>query len=137
MAALAPIDLHMTPALAERIGDHFAEVPCPYRPSGALVLVQERQTPRKTKGGIFMPDTTRDLDKTVQHVAKIIAFGPTAHLDEITGEPLPGWPWWPVGAFVLLPRTTSTRYTVGDAVFRLVQLREILAEITDPEQVLQ
>ena len=127
----------MTPAQAERIADYFADVPCPYRPSGALILVQERQTPKKTKGGIYMADTTRDLNKTVSHVGKIIAFGPTAHIDEMSGEPLPGWPWWQPGAFVLLPRTTSTRYEVGDAVFRLVQLREILAEITDPEQVLQ
>jgi co-chaperonin GroES (HSP10) len=132
-----PVTLHMTPELAERIDEHFAPVPCPYRPSGALILVQERKTPKKTKGGIFLADSTRDLDKTVQHVGKVIAFGPTAHLDDITGESLPGWPWWPLGAFVVLPRTTSTRYEVGEAVFRLVQLREILAEITDPEQVLQ
>lgn len=123
--------------LADRVDDYFAPVSCPYKPSGALILVQERQTPKKTKGGIWTPDTVRDLDKTVQHVGKVLAFGPMAHLDEITGERLPGWPWWQIGAFVLLPRTTSTRYEVGDAVFRLVQLREILAEITDLEQVLR
>jgi co-chaperonin GroES (HSP10) len=137
MAAAGFEPLHMTAAQAERIGDYFAPVPCPYKPSGSLILVQERATPKKTKGGIFIADTTRDMDKTVAHVGKIVAFGPTAHLDDISGEPLPDWPWWPIGAFVLLPRTTSTRYFVGDAVFRLVQLREILAEITDPDQVLQ
>lgn len=129
--------VEMTPEQAARIGDYFADVPCPYKPSGALILVQERQTPEKTKGGIFMADTTRDLNKTVSHVGKIVAFGPMAPFDEISGERLPDWPWWQEGAFVLLPRTTSTRYEVGDAVFRLVQLREILAEITDPEQVLR
>lgn len=129
--------LHMTAEQAGRIGEYFADVECPYRPSGAFVLVQERTTPKKTKTGIYMPDSTRDLDKTVQSVGKIVAFGPTAHLDDLTGEALPGWPWWPVGAFVLLPRHTSTRYEVGAAVFRLVQVREIFAEITDADQVLR
>lgn len=129
--------IHMTPGQAERISDYFADVPCPYQPSGAFVLVQERTTPTKTKSGIYLADSTRDLDKTIQSVGKVVAFGPTAHLDDLTGEPLPGWPWWEVGAFVLLPRHTSTRYEVGGAVFRLVQVREIFAEITDADQVLR
>jgi co-chaperonin GroES (HSP10) len=129
--------LHMTPDLAARIGDYFADVPCPYRPSGAYVLVQERTTPKKTRGGIYMADSTRDLDKTIQSVGKIVAFGPTAHLDDLSGEPLPGWPWWHEGAYILLPRHTSTRFEVDGAVFRLVQVREIFAEITDADQVLR
>lgn len=132
-----PAGINMTPAQAERIGEYFADVPCPYQPSGAFVLVQERTTPKRTKSGIYIADTTRDLDKTVQSVGKIVAFGPTAHLDDLTGDPLPGWPWWPLGAYVLLPRHTSTRYEVGDAVFRLVQVREIFAKITDADQVLR
>lgn len=129
--------MQMTLEQSARLDDYFAPVPCPYKPAGAYVLVQERQTPKKTKGGVWVADSTRDLDKNVQSVAKVIAFGPTAGIDELSGELYPDWPWYEAGSYVLLPRSSGARYEVGDAVFRLVQVREIFAEIVDVDQILR
>jgi co-chaperonin GroES (HSP10) len=136
--------LSLTPEQAEKVKDYFIDAEPPYWPSGNKILVQQRRTPAVTKGGIMMADDTRTKDDTIEAVCRIVAFGPMVWLDEFTGEEVPGAPWHDVGDYVLVPRTSSSRYIVPvpdrkgeEAVFRFITLKEIFGSVIRADAILR
>ena len=99
-------------------------------PFGTDVLVQIRTPRRYTKGGIYMPDESRETDLWNMQVAKVIALGPVAFRDRETLKPWPesfgvgfwrrAWnkltgkvtPWCKPGDYVRVPKYGGDRWWV-------------------------
>lgn len=79
---------------------------------GSKVLVQIRQSKRRTKGGIELPDAIREADKSNTQVAKVLQLGRVAFHNRTTLEPWPEGPWCKVGDFVRVPKHTNDRWEV-------------------------
>lgn len=81
-------------------------------PYGSNVLVQLRTPPRRTKGGIWLPDETRETDQWNTQVAKFIAAGPMAFMTRDTMEPWPEGAWTKPGEYVRVPKYGGDRWWV-------------------------
>lgn len=56
-------------------------------PTGGHLLVLPNRVEEKTKGGIIIPETTRDKEQQAATVGTLIAVGPTAWKDLDDGSP--------------------------------------------------
>lgn len=64
-------------------------------PTGGHVLILPDPVEEKTKGGIYLPDTTRDNEQRAATMGTVIAVGAGAWLDLDDGQP-----WAKVGDHV-------------------------------------
>lgn len=92
--------------------DAFPDVPPLVKPSGNLVLVQLRQPPLYTPGGIELERTTVQTEKDNTQVAKVIAIGPLAFHNRDTYQVWPEGAWCKVGDYVRVPKYQGDMWTV-------------------------
>lgn len=112
------------------------------KPYGDRVLVQLRNAKRMSDGGILLPEETRDQEKWLTTIGKLIAVGPLAFKDRNTLQPWPEGTWAEVGQYVRCPKHGGDRweFPVDEndpnsdlARFVIFRDRELIAEITgDP-----
>lgn len=125
----------------EQMAMRFPSGPVHFTPINCQVLLQDRSGRSKTKGGILLTDTQQDYDSRVEFIAKVIAIGPLVFWHELSGEYLPGAPWFKPGNFVLVPKHSSTRYRHdrdADApMYRLIHFADILATVRTTQKVLE
>ena len=123
----------------------FPEVDPGAAPVGGRILVQWRQTIKKTTAsGIVLVEETKETEKWNNQVAKVIAVGPSAFKKRDTLEPWPEGNWVEVGDFVRVPKWGGDRWEVpfGDpsigetALFSVFNDHEVIAKVTgDPLKV--
>lgn len=111
-------------------------------PLGDRVLVQLRSPKRRTKSGIVLPEETKEQERWMTTIGKVIVLGPLAFRDRTTREPWPEGIWANEGDFVRVPKWGGDRWEVplGDewdkdytARFVIYRDHEIIARITgDP-----
>ena len=123
----------------ESIDQAFPEADPGLKPFGSRVLVQVRTPMTKTRGGIHLPDESRETEFWNTQVAKVIALGPVAYRNRDTLELWPEGEWVQPGAFVRVPKYGGDRWEVpvpssqDDALFVLFNDLELNGEITgDP-----
>jgi co-chaperonin GroES (HSP10) len=107
-------------------------------PFGSDVLVQIRTPRTRTKGGIYLPEESRETDLWNMQVAKVIALGPVAFRNRETLEPWPEGPWCKVGDYVRVPKYGGDRWWVdvpgsedGKALFVLFDDLVMKGQIPD------
>lgn len=125
----------------QTLAEAFPDVDPGARPFGDRVLVQLR-TPKKTSaGGIVLVEETKDYEKWVTTVGKVIAVGPLAFRDRSTLDQWPEGVWAQIGQFVRVPKHGGDRWefplTDGPqpemARFVIYRDRELIGLITgDP-----
>jgi co-chaperonin GroES (HSP10) len=81
-------------------------------PFGTDVLVQIRTPRTRTKGGIYLPEESRETDLWNMQVAKVIALGPVAFHNRETLEPWPEGAWCKPGDYVRVPKYGGDRWWV-------------------------
>ncbi|MEN9807554.1 MAG: Chaperonin 10 Kd subunit [Pseudomonadota bacterium] len=123
----------------------FPEVDPGASPVGGRILVQWRQTIKKTTAsGIVLVEETKETEKWNNQVAKVIAVGPLAFKKRDTLEPWPEGNWVEVGDYVRVPKWGGDRWEVpfGDpaigetALFSVFNDHEVIAKVTgDPLKV--
>lgn len=123
----------------------FPEVDPGAAPVGGRILVQWRQTIKKTTAsGIVLVEETKETEKWNNQVAKVIAVGPLAFKKRDTLEPWPEGNWVEVGDFVRVPKWGGDRWevpfgdpTIGEtALFSVFNDHEVIAKVTgDPLKV--
>ena len=116
----------------------FPEVNPGVRPLGARVLVQLRSVRNKTTAGIVLVNDTKDFNKSVTQLAKVVKVGPIAYCNRSTGEPWPEGVWVKPGSLVRVPKYGGDRFerchpkdAEETVVFATFQDHEILSEV-DP-----
>lgn len=108
------------------------------KPVGARILVQLRNSKKKTKSGIVLVEETKQTEKFQNIVGKVLAIGPLAFRKRDTMEPWPEGSWCSVGDYVRVPKWGGDRWEVPvdedeNAEFVVLNDHELIAVITgDP-----
>lgn len=124
---------------ASDLSTAFPEVLPGVKPLGPRVLLQLRTVRKKTTGGLIIVDDTRDFNKSITQLAKVVALGPIAFCNRSTGEKWPEGVWAKVGDLVRVPKHGGDRFErriPGEkdetAIFVTIQDHEVLS-LVDPE----
>lgn len=119
----------------------FPEVIPGVKPLGTRVLVQLRTVRQKTSAGIVLVEDTKQYNKSVTQLAKVVEVGPIAYCNRSTGEKWPEGMWCKEGDYVRIPKygdKFEKKIPGSDdtAIFCIVQDHEIIAKV-DPEAFTQ
>lgn len=95
------------------LADAFPDVKPGLVPFGDKVLVQIRTPMKHTKGGIFIPEESRDAEQWNTQVAKVISLGPVAFHNRDTLEPWPEGAWVKPGMYIRCPKYGGDRWEVS------------------------
>ena len=99
------------------------------QPTGYRILVIPYYLSEKTKGGIIIPDATRDRESFATVVAYVVKLGPDAYKDE---KKFPTGPWCKKGDFVIFRSYSGTRFKIHSQEFRLIYDDTVEAVVDDP-----
>lgn len=102
------------------------------QPVGYRLLVIPYYPPAKTKGGIYVPDATRDREAFATVAAYVVKVGPDAYKDETK---FPTGPWAEEKSWVLMGRYAGNRFKVDGLEVRLINDDNIIATILDPADI--
>jgi co-chaperonin GroES (HSP10) len=94
------------------LADAFPDVKAGLKPFGDKVLVQIRTPMKQTKGGIFVPEESRDTEQWNTQVAKVVALGPVAFKNRDTLQPWPEGAWVHPGMYIRCPKYGGDRWEV-------------------------
>lgn len=103
---------HRSSLAYESVDQAFPEVDPGLKPFGSRVLVQIRTPMRKTKGGIHVPEESRETELWNTQVSKVIALGPVAYRNRDTLDLWPEGEWVSPGMFVRCPKYGGDRWQV-------------------------
>ena len=99
---------------------------------GFHVLVRPVSVKSVTKGGIFIPDSTRDDMSYLTTVAHVLALGDLAYQDK---EKFPNGPYCKEGDFILMRSYSGTRFSIHEREFRLINDDSVEAIVDDPRGI--
>jgi chaperonin GroES len=102
------------------------------QPTGYRVLVIPYYISEKTKGGIIIPDATRERESAATVVAYVVKLGPDAYQDS---EKFPNGQYCYEKNWVLMGRYAGNRFKVDGLELRIINDDNIIATILDPADI--
>jgi len=102
-------------------------------PTGWRILVLPYRGKGKTEGGVLLPDAAVDQQQVSTQVGYVLKVGPLAYQDT---EKFPDGPWCAERDWVMFARYSGSRFNIDGGEVRILNDDEILARISDPEDVL-
>ena len=102
------------------------------QPTGYRILVIPYYPKERTKGGVYIPDATRDRESFATVVAYVVKMGPDAYKD---ADKLPTGAYCSEKEWVLMGRYAGNRFKVEGLELRLINDDNIIAKILDPTDV--
>lgn len=94
-------------------------------PTGGHLLVLPEKVEAMTKGGIIIPESTREKEQQAATIGKLIAIGPTAWKDIDDGSA-----WAAVGDKISYGRYAGVSMTGGDGeAYVLINDNDVLAKL--------
>ena len=103
------------------------------QPTGWRILVLPYGGVKKTKGGIILSDKTLETIQMTTVCAYVLKVGPQAYRDTWR---FPSGPWCKKGDWVIFGRYAGSRFKIEGAEIRLLNDDEIIATISNPEDIL-
>ena len=110
--------------------DLLARLP---EPTGYRLLVLPYAGPKKTKGGIYLSDTTQDTIQMTTVCAYVLKVGDLAYKDK---EKFSNGPWCKQGDWIIFGRYAGSRFKIEGGEVRILNDDEIIAKIKNPEDIL-
>ena len=102
------------------------------QPVGYRLLVIPYYMKSKTKGGVYIPDATRDRESFTTVAAYVIRLGPDAYKDP---DKFPSGPWCSEKSWVLMGKYAGNRFKVEGLEVRIINDDNIIATILDPKDI--
>jgi chaperonin GroES len=102
------------------------------QPTGYRILVLPYFPKEKTKGGVFIPDATRERESFATVVAYVIKLGPDAYKDK---DKFPSGAYCSEKDWVLMGRYAGNRFKVGGMECRMINDDNIIATILDATDI--
>ena len=102
-------------------------------PTGYRLLVLPYAGPEKTKGGLYLSDTTQDTIQMTTVCAYVLKVGDQAYKDE---SKFPNGPWCKKGDWIIFGRYAGSRFKIEGGEVRNLNDDEIIAKINNPEDIL-
>ena len=103
------------------------------QPTGYRILVLPYSGPKKTKGGVILSDQTHETIQMTTVCAYVLKVGPLAYRDSWR---FPTGPWCKQGDWVVFGRYAGSRFKIEGAEVRILNDDEIIATISNPEDIL-
>lgn len=97
---------------ASDMDEAFPNVNPQHRPFGGRVLLQLRVAKSRSRGGIILPEETRQSEHQLTTIAKVVRLGDGAFKNRTTGEPWPEGAWAKVGDFVRIQLHGGRRFSM-------------------------
>ena len=102
-------------------------------PTGWRILILPYRGKGKTESGLYLPDQIVEQQQVSTQVGYVLKVGPLAYQDE---EKFPKGAWCEEKDWVMFARYAGSRFNIDGGEVRILNDDEILARITDPEDVL-
>jgi len=102
------------------------------QPTGYRLLVIPYYPKEKTKGGVYIPDASRDRESFATVVAYVVKTGPDAYKD---ADKFPTGAYCSEKEWVLMGRYAGNRFKVEGLELRLINDDNIIAKILDPTDI--
>jgi co-chaperonin GroES (HSP10) len=102
------------------------------QPTGYRILVIPYYPKERTKGGVYIPDATRDRESFATVVAYVVKMGPDAYKD---ADKFPTGAYCSEKEWVLMGRYAGNRFKVEGLELRLINDDNIIAKILDPTDI--
>ena len=99
---------------------------------GFHVLVRPASVKNKTKGGIFIPDSTKDDMSYLTTVGKVIALGELAYRDI---DKFPNGEWCTVGDYVCYGKHAGTKLYYQNVKLLLLFDDQVIMRVSDPKDL--
>jgi len=99
---------------------------------GFHVLVRPASIKNKTKGGIFIPDSTKDDMSYLTTVGRVIALGELAYKDL---EKFPNGDWCGVGDYVCYGKHAGTKLYYQNVKLLLLFDDQVIMRVSDPKDL--
>ncbi len=103
------------------------------QPTGWRLLILPFKMNDKTKGGIYLGESTLEKQQVASQCGNVLAVGPDAYGDK---QRFPDGPWCKVGDWVMFARYAGSRIKIEGGEVRLLNDDEVLATIKNPEDIL-
>ena len=102
-------------------------------PTGWRMLILPYRGKAKTQGGVYLPDKIVDDGQLTTVVGYVMKQGPLCYKDE---KKFPNGPWCEQGDWVIFARYAGSRFKIEGGEVRILNDDEILAVISDPEDII-
>ena len=102
-------------------------------PTGYRLLVLPYAGPQKTKGGLYLADTTQETIQMTTVCAYVLKMGDLCYKDK---EKFPEGPWCKKGDWIIFGRYAGSRFKIEGGEVRILNDDEIIAKINNPEDIL-
>ena len=102
-------------------------------PTGWRMLILPYRGKSKTQGGVYLPDKVIDDGQLTTVVGYVMKQGPLCYKD---ADKFPDGPWCKQGDWVIFARYAGSRFKNEGGEVRILNDDEILAVISDPDDIL-
>lgn len=102
-------------------------------PTGWRMMILPYRGKGKTAGGIYLPDKVVEDGQIQTVVGYVMKQGALCYKDE---SKFPDGPWCKEGDWVIFARYAGSRFRIEGGEVRILNDDEILATISDPEDIL-
>ena len=101
-------------------------------PTGWRLVVLPYRGKGKTEGGVYLPDQVVEENQVATQVGYVLKVGPLAYKDPDKFDS----PWCKEKDWVMFARYAGSRFKIDGGEVRILNDDEVLATISDPEDVL-
>jgi|TARA_R110002012_G_scaffold12128_4_gene54309 co-chaperonin GroES (HSP10) len=102
-------------------------------PTGYRILVLPFAGPKKTKGGLFLSDTTQETIQMTTVCGLVLKMGDLCYHDK---QKFPKGPWCELNQWVIFSRYAGSRFKIDGGEVRVLNDDEIISTINDPNDIL-
>ena len=102
-------------------------------PTGYRLLVLPYAGPKKTKGGVWLSDTTQETIQMTTVCGLVLKMGDLCYQDK---EKFPKGPWCKLNNWIIFRRYAGSRFKIDGGEVRILNDDEVIANITDPNDIL-
>jgi len=102
-------------------------------PTGYRLLVLPYAGPKKTKGGVWLSDTTQETIQMTTVCGLVLKMGDLCYQDK---EKFPKGPWCKLNNWIIFSRYAGSRFKIDGGEVRILNDDEVIANITDPNDIL-
>ena len=102
-------------------------------PTGYRLLVLPYAGPKKTKGGIYLADTTQETIQMTTVCGLVLKMGDLCYHDK---EKFPKGPWCKLNDWVIFSRYAGSRFKIEGGEVRVLNDDEVISTISNPADIL-
>ena len=102
-------------------------------PTGYRLLVLPYGGPKKTKGGVYLADSTQETIQMTTVCGLVLKMGDLCYFDK---EKFPKGPWCKLNDWIIFSRYAGSRFKIDGGEVRVLNDDEVISTIAEPSDIL-